>query len=308
MATFWHLAVAATSCPSGTVPWPNEPCEPIKEATAKAHTFLRENIFPFDVPMVDNYFGDGIVGPTVALALEARTKFGWAASVPRDIFNGAVLPYANVDEARTNWRQFLWDVLASAPWLAELPSDASLETVALRLNAEVWKQLGELTNKSCITFHSEQTPLIYDTMSTILFGFASCTGISITFVDALRTLGVPARLVGTPAWHGKPADGNHNWVEVWTGEGEGDGAGGWHFIEGSPAGAGESLTNPCDKWFCNPAHMQWADGKGTEVFAALYQAQPARAPSWYPMSWDTSNHGVAGENRTAYYVSACMQC
>ena len=37
----------------------------------------------------------------------------------------------------------------------------------------------------------------------------------------------------------------------------------WHFIEALVAGAGETLENPCDKWFCNPASM----AGGTQVFA-----------------------------------------
>ena len=71
-----------------------------------------------------------------------------------------------------------------------------------------------------------KTPLIMDVMSTITFGFASCTGVSIMFVDALRAVGVPARLVGTPAWNGMIQNGNHNWVEVYTGP-----EAGWSFME-----------------------------------------------------------------------------
>ena len=66
-----------------------------------------------------------------------------------------------------------------------------------------------------------------------------------SYVDALRSAGIPARLVGTPAWHGKVEDGNHNWVEVWLGNQIG-----WKFIEGAPAGAGETFENPCSMWFC----------------------------------------------------------
>ncbi len=59
-------------------------------------------------------------------------------------------------------------------------------------------------------------------------------------VDALRAVGIPARLAGTPAWNQAVQHGNHNWVEVWV-----DGA--WQFIEARPAGGGETFTNPCDK-------------------------------------------------------------
>ena len=230
------------------------------------------------------------------------TVSGWAARVPSAIFQQAVLPYASVNEARTDWRQLMWDTLSTsgAPWLSKLSNASTIETVAMTLNAELWTALGKLTGKASIEFRGEQTPLIYDPLSTILFGYASCTGISLTLVDALRTIGVPARLVGTPAWHGKAEDGNHNWVEVWLGAEQG-----WAFFEGAPAGAGETLTNPCDKWFCNPGHFAWVSGAGTEVFAANFDA-PGGAT--YPMAWDPSNAGVAGVNRTSYYVSVCNQC
>ena len=79
-------------------------------------------------------------------------------------------------------------------------------------------------------------------MSTLLYGYASCTGVSILFVDALRTIGIPARVVGTPAWHGDHAQGNHNWVEVFVGDPRGepwadpDTGQSWAFIEALPAG------------------------------------------------------------------------
>ena len=42
--------------------------------------------------------------------------------------------------------------------------------------------------------------------------------------------------------------------QVWVG-GTTDSGDGWAFIEGAPAGGGETLTNPCDKWFCNAGHF-----------------------------------------------------
>lgn len=68
-----------------------------------------------------------------------------------------------------------------------------------------------------IVFKSSQTPLIYDPMSVLSFGYGSCTGVSIFFIDALRSVGVPSRIAGTPAWNGDVSNGNHNWVEVWNG-------------------------------------------------------------------------------------------
>lgn len=50
----------------------------------------------------------------------------------------------------------------------------------------------------------------------------SCTGQSLLLVSALRSLGIPARLVGVSTWNHVP--GNHTWCEAWF-----DGA--WHMIE-----------------------------------------------------------------------------
>ena len=305
-AVFVMMAAAAVragnvsaACPPKTVPWPDEPCQPLDAATAGATKYLRQNIFQFDKANEASYFDGGIVVPTVKFALTARIEYGWAAKVPRKIFDRAVVPYANVNEARTDWRELFWDTLSTQSWVLALPADASLEDVALAVNTNLWTALGNLTGRETIVFKSEQTPLIYDPLSTVLFGYASCTGISIAYVDALRTLGVPARLVGTPAWHGRPADGNHNWVEVWLGE-----ADGWRFIEGGPAGPGETFSNPCDKWFCNPAHF-YANHTGTKVFAAEYAEVGA---SHYPMAWDLENHGVAGVERSDFYDDVCSAC
>jgi hypothetical protein len=59
------------------------------------------------------------------------------------------------------------------------------------------------------------------------------TGLRIFLIDALRSVGIPARLVGTPAWNNDPRNGNHNWVEVWV-----DSISEWQFIQAEPAGGG----------------------------------------------------------------------
>ena len=126
------------------------------------------------------------------------------------------------------------------------------------------------------------------------------TGISILYIDALRTLGIPARLVGTPAWNGNVTNGNHNWVEVWLGT---DDSAGWKFIEGLPAGGPtETFENPCDKWFCNNNHF--SDFNFTKVFAARF----SQSGIHYPMAWDLENVDIPGVDRTEYYQQHCKPC
>uniref|UniRef100_A0A7S4C1V1 Transglutaminase-like domain-containing protein n=1 Tax=Chrysotila carterae TaxID=13221 RepID=A0A7S4C1V1_CHRCT len=359
-------------CPSGFVPWPEESqaCQSAASATTSEIAYLRAHAFPFDKPNHQSIFDDGLAIPTVNLSLTARQKFAWAASVHRAIWRDAVLPYAAVNEARTDWRQLFWaplvlevdsaidrhrkglrsrqeglgagsgfgtranagvyafrnkdtggggggggelvgdrdgnshdtesdDERGSSSMQADLASNATLAEAAVFVNSRVWKLMGKLGgHASPIVFKSEQTPLIYDPLSTILFGYASCTGVSLLLIDALRTLGIPARLAGTPAWHGQREGGNHNWVEVYLGESRG-----WGFVEGAPAGAGETFDNPCDKWFCNAAHF---NGSGTRVFATKYDRDGANA--YFPMAWEPSNHDVVGVERTAFYESVCNRC
>eukprot|EP01043_Picozoa_sp_COSAG02_P027168 COSAG02_NODE_1589_length_11792_cov_203.500898_3_plen_311_part_00 len=304
-----------------------------------------------------------------------RGRFPWAAAVPKALFFEAVLPYANTNEARTNWRDLLWAELVPL-MAAGGPTNSSLAAVAVYLNEHMWEAsvLGRHNaNGAKITFHGEMTPRVYDPMSTLLFGacncdahqpslllpvehrlccrdtynpgYASCTGVSILYVDALRAIGVPARVTGTPAWcdtgtlqidrlcqllqamnanalvlcllpvfrHGGPGgasgppQGNHNWVEVFVGKAYGgkENVDGWAFIEALPAGGGETLTNPCDKWFCSKTKGY---GNGTRVYAAVFSKSSAQPGTYYPMEWEPTNKGVPGVERTDIYAEWCNRC
>jgi len=285
------------SCTSSEVPWPATgggfSCEAFQDAKTRATKFLNDNMPPWDV-INRGTLQLGILPQTVQQALEVRQNFSWAGKVPEDVWMDYVLPYANVNEARSDWRPLLFEKLAMSPTPTK-----TLAEVAVFVNQHIWS---ELNPSKPVYFKSQQTPLIYDPMSAISFGFASCTGLSILYVDALRAIGVPARLVGTPAWHGKFEDGNHNWVEIWLGEGGGLQDEPWTIMESSPAGPGEQLLKPCDKWFCNPSHFDGA----TKTYAAKFD----RSGDFmvYPMAWDMANKNIPGVNRTTFYNTVCGQC
>lgn len=103
-------------------------------------------------------------------------RFPWAAAVPKALFFEAVLPYANTNEARTNWRDLLWAELS--PLMATGgPTNSSLAAAATYLNEQMWEAsvLGKHNvNGAKITFHGEMTPRVYDPMSTLLFGACNC--------------------------------------------------------------------------------------------------------------------------------------
>eukprot|EP00451_Oxyrrhis_marina_P022280 CAMPEP_0204354560 /NCGR_PEP_ID=MMETSP0469-20131031/33496_1 /ASSEMBLY_ACC=CAM_ASM_000384 /TAXON_ID=2969 /ORGANISM="Oxyrrhis marina" /LENGTH=329 /DNA_ID=CAMNT_0051341673 /DNA_START=52 /DNA_END=1041 /DNA_ORIENTATION=- len=300
-------AVAAV-CPPNSVSFPDAEsvsCENPAQLRDEAYSFLSNNMPPWDrLNDLENQHIGGIIVPTINISVASRAT-PFAAKVPKDVWLDAVLPYASTNEARNNWREkfnaLLKPEVAGPSYVAQNLSDA-----VVHLNSVLWTVLRE--GQSAVVFKSQQTPLIYDPMSTLFYGYASCTGISIMFVDALRSVGIPARVVGTPAWNGKEANGNHNWVEVWLGSeidpGCISGKCGWTFLEGAPAGGGETLTNPCDKWFCTNARM--AAGSGTQVFSTMFSR--TTNDTYYRMSWSPSNLDVPGTDRTAYYQASCTKC
>lgn len=195
-----------------------------KDAEKECLQYLSDNIMIFDTPFretmgfptenTDSVDGldNGMVGPTVKLALDAKTQYPWTDDLPKHIFFDYVLNYANLNEARSNWRPLLVDGLKFNESDLWKTGSANMSSVVTWVNKHLWTRLGR--TGSPIVFKSSQTPLIFDPMSTIAFGYASCTGTSILFCNALRAVGVPARVAGTPAWYGNVSQGNHNWVEV----------------------------------------------------------------------------------------------
>ena len=270
--------------------------------------YLRNNLMSFDVPNAQSLgfpknfdhdqplpdgLSEGLVGPTISLALDAK-RYPWTKHVPKEIYYEYVLNFANVNEGRTNWRPLLHEALwpLIEPLSSQSPSP-NVEQIVNVVNANIWDLFGK-----SISFQSGKTPLIYDPMSIIAFGYASCTGLSILLINALRAVGIPARLAGTSAWNGKKESGNHSWVEFFGSDGQ------WHIMESRPA-AGDvvnDLLDPCQWWFWRPEKV-----KGTTFHAARLERSDAKSVP-FPMAWDDDNHGVPGEDRSRFMGELCSKC
>lgn len=297
-----------------------------KEAEKTCMSFLKNNIMPFDEPFMETLgfsrddavdadgLGNGLVQPSVSLALDAKIRYKWTDDLPPHIFFNYVLNYANLNEARTNWRPLLVDALkfnesdlyqdslnGSATETKE--STLNITTVTTWVNKELWTRLARREDQP-IYFKSSQTPLIFDPMSTISFGYASCTGTSILFCNALRAVGVPARVAGTPAWYGNRTQGNHNWVEVYVPKGDEDGDGEWKFLEPSPALPDvDTLDNdPCSRWFCDPSRFP-----ASKVYAATLSSSE-ESIGHFPLAWEWDCHDVPAVDRSDYYARVCGSC
>ena len=117
-------------------------------------------------------------------------------------------------------------------------------------------------------------------------GKATCTGLAIILAEACRSVGIPARAVGTPMWSN--GRGNHTWTEIWDGD--------WQFT-----GADEYDAAGLNRgWFVGDA----AQAKEQEPNHAIYATSWARAGLFFPMVWATKSETVAAVNVTRRYVKA----
>lgn len=208
----------------------------------------------------------------VKLSYRGLAEAPWSDKIPKDIFLNDILPYASVTEQRDNWRKKMREICAPLVKDCKTPGEA-----AQALNGKIYKLLKVKysTNRRA----TDQGP--FETMQS---GVATCTGLSILLVDACRSVGVPARLAGTPLWFDN--SGNHTWVEIWDG--------GWHFT-----GAAEPDAKGLDRgWFVHNASKATAGDPAHGIFATSFK----KTGTSFPMVWADNVTDVYGENVTERYV------
>lgn len=209
----------------------------------------------------------------VKLAHAARDAAPWKDRLPEDVFFNDVLPYANINERRDNWRKDFFERFAPLVKDAKTPGEA-----AALLNQKIFPLLK--VRYSTQRRRADQAP--YESIES---GLASCTGLSVLLIDACRAVGVPARFVGTPLWSDK--SGNHSWVEVWDD--------GWHFT-----GAAEPDGTKLDSaWFIGRASTADREHPLHAIYAVSYR----RTPQKFPLVWDRDSDYVHAVNVTDRYLN-----
>jgi transglutaminase-like putative cysteine protease/predicted esterase len=203
----------------------------------------------------------------VALIYDAFEQAPGHTRVPKEIFLNDVLPYACISETRDAWGKVLREKCAPLVTDCKTPAEA-----ARRLNEQIFKLVN--LQYSTKRAKADQSPL-----ESMKSGLASCTGLSIMLVDACRSVGVPARVVGIPNW--VDDRGNHTWVEIWDGD--------WHFV-----GAAEPDPKGLDHtWFERDAAQARRDDPGHAIYAASFK----KTGLAYPLDW-----GVSAINVTERYT------
>lgn len=155
------------------------------------------------------------------LSLEARQRFGWDDDYDLATWAHFVLPPRVSQEPLTDWRGFFNSELGD-----ELENAATLEEAAVLVNKWCGKRVGFKQ-----TQRRDQDPL-----ATLASGYGRCEEMVIFYVDACRSVGIPARMAYCPYW--AVSDNNHAWVEVFGSDGR------WHYTGGC-----EPADKLDDAWF-----------------------------------------------------------
>ena len=236
---------------------------------AKAMRFLVENMPERDLQSLSAAF----LLENVAYAHKAWVESPWKDQISEDVFLNDILPYANINERRDAWRKDFYQRFK--PMIEGI---AQPGLAAAKLNQMIFPELK--VKYSTKRRKADQSPL-----ETIDSGLASCTGLSILLIDACRSVGIPARFVGTPRWSDN--SGNHSWVEVYDK--------GWHFT-GAAEPAGDDLDRA---WFVDRASKAQRD----ERLHAIYAVSFRRTPQKFPMVWARSLDYIHAVNVTDRYTS-----
>lgn len=229
--------------------------------------FLLDNM-----PAPDRNLSEKYLSENVALACEAFAAAPWAKQIPPEIFLNDILPYAVVNETRDEWRKQLNELCAPLVKDCRTPGEAA-QVLNQKLFGLVKVRYSTARQKA------DQSP-----SESMKSGLASCTGLSILLVDACRSVGVPARIAGTPMWANMR--GNHTWVEVWDD--------GWHFL-----GAAEPDAAGLDHaWFIQDAAAAVKDKPQHAIYASSFQPTGLA----FPLDWAEDIHWVNAVNVTDRYT------
>ena len=162
---------------------------------------------------------------------------------------------SSLNERRDNWRKDFYERFSPIVKNA----NSAYEAVAI-LNNNIFKMVG-------VIYSTKRPKADQSPYESIEAGLASCTGLSFMLIDACRSVGIPARFVGTPMWYNN--SGNHSWVEIWDD--------GWHFT-GAYEPTGNKLN---DGWFTRLAARAVEGHPEYGIYAATWN----KTDTFFPMDW-----------------------
>ncbi|MBN2842877.1 MAG: transglutaminase domain-containing protein, partial [Sedimentisphaerales bacterium] len=240
--------------------------ERVSPAHMEAAAFLIAHMPKSDLRSLSSEF----ILNNINLTYKAASLTNWKG-IPQDVFLNNVLPYANLDELRDDWRGMLMELVMPVVADCQTPIQA-----AQKINEQIW----ELTK---VKYSTEREKPNQNPTESMASGIASCSGLSILLVDACRSVGIPARVAGIAKWPHK--DGNHSWVEVWDGK--------WYTL-GAWDGKG-----PDDVWFAPDAARAQKGSRASGIFAVSY----AKTDVPFRCVWSNDESKVSAVEVTDRYLA-----
>lgn len=207
----------------------------------------------------------------VAGALKVREEFEWCKTLPDSIFLNEVLPYCSLDETRDNWRDSYYKRFS-----VYVKDCNNIREAIDSINMNIRTELG-------VNYNTKRSIVNISPFQAEKEKMATCTGLSFLLIDAFRSVGIPARIAGTPLWTNMR--GNHSWVEVWI-----DGV--WYFTEYYPDALNKS-------WFLGDAGKADPEKAIHWIYAASYKP----ADTYFPRVWKEKAKDIHGVNVTDRYIS-----
>lgn len=274
LVLFFFSCVFAKALPyerdGKAVPELQKAWEQCPQEQRKGMEFLLTHMPPRDVNTLKAEF----LLENVRLAYQARSEMPWGKDIPEEIFFNDVLPYAVIDETRDNWRADFYQRFKT------IAGDATTAAVALeRINAAIEKETG-------VKYNTKRRAPNQGPRESMELKMASCTGLSILLVDALRAVCIPCRLAGTAMW--TTIEGNHTWNEVWLPEHKK-----WMFTEYNPDKKG-----PDHGWLLGLA----ARGIPGSVAHGIYATSWQKTSHHFPMVWNVRDTSVPAVDVTQRYI------
>lgn len=239
------------------------PIKPTELTFCVAKQYLLQRMPSFDqhyLPPAVTVHGKNMLDDNIAFALMANNASAFSRKLPLPLRLAYVLPYSSFHEPRNNWRPLFFSkfynvtsettstIAAMQALLPHVFRDWSGNPPLSGDGESVGAGSGDGSSWS-ISWASSTAPPITGPFDFVAYGHGSCTAWSTMMTYVLRSVGVPARQVGTPCWNsalgginftgsavsnpnvskcwhgGSKSNGsmvfgndylnNHNWVELW---------------------------------------------------------------------------------------------
>ncbi len=212
---------------------------------------------------------------TSAQGSASTARFPWSEQIPDHIRDQYIDTDQFIDEPRSEWRDKLKKLITPIVRDTHTARDA-----ALRVSSQIKQLTG--VDYSTDRRHPSMSPL-----ETLESKKATCTGLSILYAAALRSVDIPARLVGVRSWN--HTAGNHTWTEVWV-------DGGWQMLE-----LGEKSFNT--PWVMEAIGMLDPSKPQQRVLAITSLKRPAESEQpYFQIPWNRFNKSLKAEDVSQRYI------